>query len=280
MNSTAWDIGFGRVNILVNSGDTGPGNVYAVDLAALNRPDSTDFMGFDDPGSIDDNDFSGGTYNLVIDDWYSYNPGNHTFNMTHYVYIMMDAEENYVKFQIISMENNGMPPNMGTVSIHYIYSGSSPVFSGDPDTLTFDASGGGPIYVDFSAGSTTNPDNPMNSLDWDILFESYEVHQNNTIFGIGGAGTYEVWVDQQDPTDFNETTMVPPGVPYFADQFGSPMSEWYDYYHTQDNRVVIDSYEHVYVIKEGESYYKLQILSYYNSDSGDLGWYTFRWVEL
>jgi hypothetical protein len=283
LSSTAWDIGFKRVGIILNDGTTGAGNVQGVDLAAINHPDSTDFMGFNDPSSIDSSDWGQGSYALVIDEWYTYSM--HTVTPTQYVYIMQDAVgTNYVKFQIIFIENAGMT-NMGTISIQYIYAADSHDFTGiTPDTLTFNDSDEGPIYVDFSAGTTTNPTDPLNSTDWDISFENYEVHQNNTIFGSGNVKTYEVWMNQSDSTDFNETTIAQTSAgAYFADAYGSPMTDWYNYIPgTDDTTPQLPSKNHVYVIRDGSHIYKLQIMSYFHSELGPsvLGYYTFRWKEL
>lgn len=279
-NSTAWDIGFKRSTVILNGGVSGSGTVAGVDLAAIGNADSTDFIGFNDPLVVGDSDWMSDSYDLLVDDWYSYDPNSHTLNLTDYVYIMKDAAGNYVKFQVVGMEGNGAPPNMGTVSIQYDYAGTSPDFSGTPDTITFDGSGGGPIYVDFSAGAVTNPADPQTSLEWDILFDTYEIHQNNTIFGSGSAGAYAVWGDQTDPTDFAET-MSAPTVPqaYFPDQLGSVMTDWYNY---DGNTHTLTSKNHVYVIKDGTTYYKLKIVTYYKDISGTpvSGWFTLNWVEM
>jgi len=279
-SSTEWSIGFERSAIILNGGVSGMGGVAGVDLAAIGNADSTDFTGFSDPSIITDNDWVSDSYDLVVDDWYSYNPISHMLDLTQYVYIMKDAAGNYVKFQVIGMEGNGMPPNMGTVSIQYDYAGATPDFPGTPDTISFDGSGGGPIYVDFSAGMTTTPADPQNSLDWDILFDAYEIHQNNTIFGMGSAGAYPVWGDQTDPTDFNETMSAPPvAQAYFPDQLGSVMTDWYNY---DGNTHTLTSKGHVYVIKSGTAYYKLSIVTYYRDINGTpvSGWFTIDWVEL
>lgn len=279
--STAWDVAFKRSVVVLNGGVSGPGEVSGVDMAALGHPDSTDFMAFDDLGSIGDSDWMSDSYSLMIHDWYMYDPQSHMLNLTHYVYIMMDAVGNYVKFQVISMQGNGMPPDMGTISIQYDYAGESPDFPGTPDTISFDGSGGGPVYIDFSAGTVTNPPDPMNSTDWDIAFEAYEVHQNCSVFGPGSAATYEVWMDQDDPTDFYETPSAPeePNA-YFPDDFGSVFSTWYEYSGPPLHRLT--SYEHVYVIRNGANHYKMQILNYYQDIDGEpvSGYYTFRWVRL
>jgi hypothetical protein len=277
LNSTAWDIGFRRVSILVNSGASGAGTTRGLDLSALGEVDSTGFVPFSSLTGVDTTGLEAGSFSLTIDDWYSYNPVTHQFDITQYVYIMQDAIGGFVKFQITDMENPGMPPNMGTISIHYIYSADRS-FNEPPDTLIFDATSGGPIYVDFSTGATVNPTDPRTSTDWDLAFENYEVHQNNTIFGSGDAGTYEVWQDQTDPADFDETPAMPDMAPAFPDDFGSPLTEWYNY--TGPPQHLILSKGNVYLFKSQDLAVKFQIQSYYDHDSGDGGYYSFRWAEL
>jgi hypothetical protein len=279
-NDTSWNIAFERSNVILNSGVSGPGNTVAIDLASMGRMDSTDFMGFNNPMSLPDSAWTADSYSLVIDDWYSYNHNNRMLTPTRYVYIMKDANSNYVKFQIIGIDHPGMPPSMGTITILYDFAGTSPSFTGDPDTLVFDASSGGPIYVDFSAGSVTNPADPRNSTDWDLEFTNYEIHQNATIFGPGQCGAYAIWQDQTDPTDFSETPTAPT-VPqaYFADSFGSVMADWYNY---DGNTHTLTSKNHVYAISMGGHHCKLQIFTYYKNIGGTpvSGWYTFRWLPL
>jgi hypothetical protein len=277
--SSGWSLGFRRVSGLINSGQSGAGNTRAVDLASINHPDSVDFAGFTNISSVDTTQLQSGSYELIINEWYSYNPVSHTVLPTHNVYMSMDANGGYVKYHIIGIDNPGRS-YMGTITIEYIYSGSSPTFSGSPDTITFTDSTGAPVYVDFSSGRVIHPANPLTSTDWDLEFVNYEIHQNNTIFGPGGMGTYEVWLDQHDPTDFYETSSFPNGAPPFPDDFGSPLTEWYNYIHPPGGNPTILSKSHVFLVKEGAHFYKMQIEAYYNHDSGTSGYYTFRWVEM
>ena len=148
------------------------------------------------------------------------------------------------------------------------------------DSLTFDASGGGPIYVDFSAGITTTPADPLNSTEWDIAFQAYEIHQNSSVFGSGQTATYPVWQDQTDSTDFTETASAPT-VPnaYFTDGLGSVLTNWYNY---NGNTHQLSSKNHVYIIRHNDHFYKLQISSYYRDIGGTpvSAWYTFKWLAL
>jgi hypothetical protein len=278
-SDTSWNIAFKRSSIILNGGVSGPGEDAGIDLATAGHADSTNFTNFSDLTSIG-SDWVSDSYNLVIDEWYSYNPQTHSLNPTQFVYIMKDAAGNYVKFQVLAMVDPGMPPDMGTISVQYIYAGTSPTFSGTPDTLTFDASSGNPVYVDFSTGATVNPADPRTSTDWDLAFTNYEVHQNATVFGPGASGTYEIWMDQTIPTDFNETLEAPTAPQaYFADDFGSVMKNWYNY---NGETHTLTSKQHVYVIQTGAHYYKMQIITYYKEIGGSpvSGWYNFRWAEL
>ena len=276
LTSTNWDIGFKRVTLLINSGASGAGNTKVVDLASINHIDSTNFEGFTDYSVIDTNQLGSGSYTLNIDEWYIYNPSNHTVNPTQNVYLLHDATDGYVKFQVIGIDNPGRY-NMGTITIQYIYS-TTTSFDGQPDTLAFTDSTGGAFYVDFSTGSIVVPSIPRSSTDWDIEINGFEIHQNNTIFGIGAAGSYEVWLDQTNPADFNETTSVPNGVPFFSDEYGSPMTDWYNYIHPPGGNPTILSKNHVYLFKSGEHFYKMQISAYYNHDNMASGYYSFKWL--
>lgn len=279
-SDTSWDIAFKRSTVILNSGVSGNGGVDGIDLAAIGNPDSVNFDALTDIGSLGNPTWIEDSYDLIVDDWYSYNPNNHTLAPTRYIYIMKDALGNYVKFQVSNMANPGMPPNMGTITLVFDYSGASPNFPNSPDTLSFDASGGGPIYIDFSSGAVVNPSDPRTSTDWDIAFTNYEVHQNSTVFGPGSAAAYAVWQDQIDPTDFNET-MTAPTAPqaYFSDNLGSVMTNWYNY---NGDTHTLTSKQHVYVIRDGSNYYKLQITTYYKAIGGNpvSGYYTFKWLAL
>jgi hypothetical protein len=277
---SSWNIAFKRSGIILDGGVSGPGHAEAVDLAAMGRMDSTNFMGFNDPTTLADSTWASDSYSLVINEWYTYDPIRHSLAATNYVYIMKDATGYYVKFQIHAIDNPGMPPNMGMITILYIYSGNSPTFSGAPDTLRFDASSGGPIYVDFSTGSVVTPADPRISTDWDLAFTNYDIHQNSTVFGPGACGTYEIWQDQTDPTNFSETNSAPTAPQaYFPDNLGSVMANWYNY---DGNTHILSSKSHVYAIRSGSHHYKLQIITYYKDIGGTpvSGYYTFRWVAL
>lgn len=279
-NSSNWDIAFKRDYVILNGGVSGAKGVEGVDLAEAGSPDSTDFAVVIDTSDITGSDWQADRYNLVVDDWYDYDPVSHTLDVNRNVYVLKDAAGNYVKFQVIGMAGGGMPPDMGSVTFRFVYAadGSSDV-SGAPDTVSIDV-GSGTGYVDFSTGSEVTPADPMESLDWDIAFSSYEIHLNATVFGPGAARAYPMYGDLDDPADFDGVTQAPTqSQGYFADQFGSVLTNWYDY---NPDTHQLSSYGHVYLIKSDDAVYKLQISSYYRNVGGSpvSAWYSFKWARL
>ena len=279
-NSPNWDIGFERDRVILNGGVSGTKGVKGVDLETLGSPDGTDFAAVTDTSEVSEGDWQADQYNLVVDDWYDYDPVSHSLDVNRNVYVLKDAVGNYVKFQVISMEGGGMPPDMGTVTFRFVRAadGSSDI-SGTPDTISIDV-GSETGYADFSTASEVTPADPMESLDWDIAFTSYEIHLNATVFGPGAARAYPMYGDLEDPTDFDEATQAPTqSQGYFADQFGSILTDWYDY---NSDTHQLSSYGHVYLIKANDVVYKLQITSYYRNIEGRpvSGWYSFKWVQL
>jgi len=279
-DNESWDIAFKRTYIILNGGVSGIKGVSGIDLEAIDSPDGTDFDAVADTSDVDGNSWIEDDYDLVVDEWYSYNPQTHQLTPTNYIYIIKDAEEKYVKFQVIGMEGGGMPPDMGSITCRFVYAAEGYDVSGDPDTVTLEI-GTGTGYLDFSTASEVMPADPMTSTDWDIAITSYEIHLNSNHFGPGVATAYPVYQELEDSTDFDEVSDAPTqSQGYFWDELGSILTDWYLYTGPPNHQIL--SLDHVYLIKSGDTVYKLQIYSYYHPDLGTEGdgWYTFYWAEL
>ncbi len=277
-DNDSWDISFMRYHINLNGGLTGTKGVVAADLAAAGSADSISFAAVVDTSDMIGHDWTGDNYVFAVDDWYLYTgPPNHELLPTNNVYVIRDAEGKYVKFQVIGLENPGMPPNMGSVVCRFVYAASGADISGDPDTVTVDI-GDSIGYLDFSTAMQVTPADPMSSADWDIAFTNYEIHLNSGYFGPGIAEAYPVYQDMLDPTDFDSLTLASTNDnAYFTDGIGSVFDNWYNYIHSTNR---LPSKNHVYLIKANSKVYKLQIYSYYHLDTDVDGWYTFYWAEL
>jgi len=275
----SWDIAFKRYHIKLNGGISGAQNVVGADLEEIGSDNGTDFAAVIDTSDMTGHSWVEDGYNLIVNEWYSYNPQTHQLVPTNYVYIIKDAEGKYVKFQVIGMEGGSMPPDMGSVTCRFVHAGNGTDISGVPDTVTLDV-GTGTGYVDFSTGTEVTPADPSMSTVWDIAFTSYEIHMNSNLFGPGMCTAYPVYQALEDPTDFDGLTQAETSnFAYFWDELGSALTDWYDTIH--ENQVTtLFSKDHIYLIKSGNSVYKFKMHSYYNPNTQASGWVTFYWAEL
>jgi hypothetical protein len=279
-DNSAWDIAFKRNYIKLNGGVSGAKGVVGIDLASMGSPDSIDFDAVTDTSGISQSDWLEDYYDLVVDEWYSYNPNTHQLSPTQYVYIIKDSDGKYIKLQVMGLSGGGQPPDMGTVTFRYVYASSDNDVSGAPDTASLNV-GSGTGYFDFSSGQEVSPVNPSSSTEWDIAFTAYEIHLNSNLFGPGLVTAYPIYQELGDPTDFDIVTEAPTqSQGYFWDELGSVLTDWYIYTGPPNHQLL--SKDHIYLIKAGDSVYKLQIYSYYKSEGGApvSAWYTFKWLEL
>ncbi len=276
--STDWDLAFMRSVIITNSGTSGPGSVLAVDLTEIG--DSTGFKNVTsaNANAVQQDQWQSDGRNLVMDNYYVYNPQTHELDMTKFVYAMRDAEGRFMKVQFVEIYGGGAPPSMGSYVIRYVYNPSGTDLSGPGITDTIDGSAG-IFYYDFSSGTATTPSDPQNSLEWDIKVSSYDVFLNSSFSGIGDAAANPAhWlIDMADSTDFDAySEAISEPQAYFQDQEGSVFTDWYDYDGTTHT---LTSKGHVYLLKAGDSTYKLEIETWYG-DTGESANYIFHWEPL
>ena len=275
-----WDIAFKRYNVKLNGGLSGNKGVVGVDLAVAGSPDSVDFDSVVDTSDITSGDWVEDGIDLVVDAWYSYNYQTHELTPTNNVYLLKDANGDFVKFQVIDLAGVSQT-DMGTVTCRFVYAGDGNDVSGAPDTVTLDV-GTGIGYVDFSSGMEVTPGNPATSTDWDIAFTDYEIHLNCAVWGAGDASSYSAYLDDDltggDPTNFDGiTTAVEAFGGFFPDSYESALSGWWGY--NSDTHIVYTK-DRVFLIKSEGNVYKLQITSYTHPETNTTGWITFRWAEL
>lgn len=275
-NATGWDIAFRREEIKTNGGTsaTSGGDVEAASLGAVDF----DAVTIADTAGVT---WTSDYIDAFIDEWYNYNPVTHVLTANQFVYSMLDASgEHYVKFQVDSMVGGGMPPDMGTVYFKYYYQGTanSTVLDG-AGVETSVVVGSSPAYFDFSTGSAVTPADPTSSLDWDIMFYSYEILQNSGPNGSGACAAFPAFTELTDSTDFAGFTAQPTGAPLFPDIAGSALTEWYTYTGPPLHQLFSNS--DVYLLKTAGTVYKLRIESYYgeNGDKASANYHVI-WVEL
>ncbi|KAA3636131.1 MAG: hypothetical protein DWP97_03295 [Calditrichaeota bacterium] len=274
--ATAWDIAFRREEIKTNGGSS-TNNSGDVEVADLGVVDYSGVTIADTLGATWVSDY----IDYFIDEWYNYNPQTHQLTANQFVYSMVDASgDHYIKFQVDSMVGGGMPPDMGTVYIKYFYQSTANSLVLDGSAVeTSIAVGANPAYFDFSSGTTVTPADPTNSLDWDIMFYSYEIGQNSGPNGSGDCAAFPAFTELADSTDFAGFTAQPTGAPLFPDIAGSALTEWYTYTGPPLHQLFSNS--NVYLLRTGGIVYKMRIESYYgeNGDKASAN-YHYIWQQL
>jgi len=276
--STVWDLAFQRSVIKTNGGDSGPGSASGVNLnehsvsKTLTAVTSADLSGLSAGDWIEDG------RELVIDNYYQYNPQTHQLTMTGVVYAMIDAEGKYLKMRIADLIGGGAPPAMGNFVIQYVHAASGSDLSGTVVEDTVDGSTG-EFYYDFSTGSAVTPANPSTSMDWDIKVSSYDIYLNSSFSGSGQAAANQAnWlVSMADSTDMEEyTTAITVPQAYSKDVEGSVFTNWYDY---NGDTHRLTSKGHIFVVDAGGKRYAMEIITWYG-ETGISGNYIINWKEL
>ena len=296
-SSNDWHIAFSRINGKLNGGASGPGLVSGVDLQDM--ADNTDltFDQLEALPEIADDQWEEDTPRLIIDDlFYDYNPVMHRVEMTNNIFIVYTTNKKYVKFYVSAMEDAGMPPNLGMITLTYVYQvDGSKDLSGNSQTMTVDGRDG-IAYLSFAQAGEVQVDDPMANSNWDLCFfynegqsdsfddDRYSLKGNSGISGSETVGIYPMYLETDDFASIEE---APVGGGYFTDNmesiFGAPTvpgSEWYNY-DMNSGRHEIISKEHVYLVRlDSGKVFKLMIDNYYHPETGHSGFVTLRYREL
>ena len=136
------------------------------------------------------------------------------------------------------------------------------------------------VYLSLATGLEVEVADPLSSTDWDLGFERYLIASNG---GVSGPGEMEAVVVTD--TSFEDLTTAPTDgytsdLPDDDDENQNPeyaLGDWFEY--GEENHT-LTPLNQVYVVKAvSGSYYKLQILDYYD-DAGTPAYITFRWAAV
>lgn len=132
----------------------------------------------------------------------------------------------------------------------------------------------GQVYVQLAEPGVVFPSAPVESSDWDLAFEGYDVFTNSGPSGAGKGAAF----GQLDVSSLHGDTA--PEVPFLAaDKAGGAFLDWYAY---DGSSHALYSRFHVYGVKRGDLAWKVQISSYYSEqDNAPLsGLYQIRYAAL
>lgn len=282
-SSTSWDIAFFATGVMLNSGAAGPSDVvgYCIcqnenatdaDVKAMTadteRADFEAVTTADIP--TDEDSWQSDALNPAIDGWWRYDMATHTVSAADdQSWIVRTAEgDSYFKLRVTEIAG-ATRDNAGSVTLEFALFDEGTNSYGETKSLTVDVSGG-PAHVDLLTGAVSDEEN------WDLRFEGFEVRVNGGVSGSGEAaavlaGTH--FDDTPPATEVEESVFA-------ADQYGGVFDEhrWYRY--NLEGRHQIWPTFNVYLIRVGDTVYKLQLTSYYRPSDGAARHITFRYAPL
>lgn len=126
-----------------------------------------------------------------------------------------------------------------------------------------------------SAKAVTVEGDGKTSTAWDLAFEGYDVFTNG---GVSGSGKATAFGPFDDIVFLGDVAPEPPFL--FEDKAGGAFLNWYSYEGAPTH--ALWSRYHVVVVKDGDRYFKVQVLGYYGERSGApvAALYKVRWAEL
>ncbi|MCU0685126.1 MAG: HmuY family protein, partial [Polyangiaceae bacterium] len=134
-------------------------------------------------------------------------------------------------------------------------SGPDPFASGAELRVSVNALGRS--FVRLDPLSLVTPATPADSPEWDLAFEGYDVFTNGGASGVSQGAAFGPF----EAADF--ASSVVPVFPFFLDdKTGGAFLSWYKY-DGAGGHLLWPRY-HVYGLKDGASYWKVQITSYYS----------------
>jgi hypothetical protein len=266
--STEWDLSFLATAVTVNGGAAGPGGVTAYCMCANANASVAELQAMSPENQLAAFDavasvpaaatFVADALNPAISGWFT-GTGSGAVAALEKSWIVRRSSGGVIlaKFRVTSI-SGATATSAGNVTIEYAIQPSTGAAFGPVATRTIDFSTG-PVYLDLASG-------PVSSTSaWDLRFSGFEIRLNGGVSGTGGVSAV---VDESMP--FAQLTAqyasFAPAAAYRSDSFGGVFvtSPWYKYNITGTDNQIWPNYN-VYLIKRGETVYKVQLTSYYGS---------------
>jgi len=273
--STAWDVAFNATSVMLNGGAAGPGDVSAFcvcqndgstdDQIVAMSPES-ERADFDAVANVP----AGATFESeellpAITGWFT-GTGAAAQPATEKTWLVRLSDgTSFAKVRVTGIAG-ATATSFGSVSLEYAVQPTASSAFGPVQTVTL---GGTATDVDLNTGSTAT-----GVPAWDFRLDGTVLRLNGGVSGSGQAAaspTASAFADI--------TTAAIDARAYQTDTFGGVFRTrpWYKYNILGDNR--ISPTFQVYLVKRGDTVYKVQILNYYGA-AGEPRQITFRYAEL
>jgi heme-binding HmuY-like protein len=266
--SSDWDLSFFATSVSVNGGASGPGGVTAFCLCANANASVAQLQSMTSENQLAAFDavtsanvppaasFVADALNPAISGWFS-GTGSSAAAVTTRSWIVRRTVPNVIlaKFRVTAI-SGATATSAGNVTVEYAIQPSVGAAFGSVSTTTLNLASG-PVYLDLSSGPVAQ------TAAWDLRLSGFEIRTNGGVSGTGGVGAV---LDETTP--FAQITSAyaasAPPVAYRSDSFGGVFvsSPWYRYNITGTDNQIWPNFN-VYLVKRGETVFKVQITGYY-----------------
>jgi len=265
--STGWDLAFLATSVTLNGGAAGPGGVTGFCLCANANATVGDlqtmtpanqlaaFEGVTSAQVPSATPFIADALNPAINGWVTGTASSASVVSTRTWIVRRTAGGVILaKFRVTAVSGATLA-SAGNVTVEYAIQPSNGAAFGPVITRTIDVSN--PVYLDLASG-------PVSATStWDLRLSGYEIRVNGGVSGTGGVGAV---LDESVP--FSQLTAqyasFAPAVAYRSDSYGGVFvtSPWYRYNITGTDNQIWPNFN-VYLVRRGDTIFKVQIISYY-----------------
>ena len=266
--STEWDLAFLATAVTVNGGAAGPGGVTAycrcnnanatvAELQAMTPANQLAAFEATTTANVPAaSAFLADALRPAVSGWFS-GSGTSAAAVPTRAWIIRRTVGGVIlgKFRVTALAG-ATATSAGTITVEYALQPSTGAPFGTVTTRTIDMTGG-PVYLDLATGPV-----PASS-SWDLRLSGYEIRVNGGVSGTGGVGAVldESMAFSQITSQYASTA---PAVAYRSDSYGGVFatSPWYRYNITGTDNQIWPNFN-VYLVKRGDTVYKVQVISYY-----------------
>jgi hypothetical protein len=280
-DSDEWDLGFRRYKVMLNGGVSGTGQMQAVPMPGVDY--NTDLEEPTEGWITDEPDADGdGDMEYALDSWFDYDSDSHEVTPADTIFVLRTVEGGLLKFEFLGYYDDAGTP----AYVHVHWGPLSDEFIEDTGDTTPDEVS---CTADSSRLTTTESDGVFTT-------QAYTGDETELVcfdFASGGLVsdgwdmTMVKWtwpttaeVAELEGEDFDALTVAPAdGYVSDPDLEGDCFEDWYDYDSTEH---ILVPYDKVYVVHtDDDTYYKLQVLTYYPEGDHDLPhWPTWKWAPI
>lgn len=270
-SSTEWDLALLATAVTVNGGAAGPGGATAfclcgnadatvAELQAMTPANQLASFNAVTSASVPAaSQFIADDLNPAISGWFT-GTGSTAAAVPARAWIIRRTNGSVIlgKFRVTGIAG-ASATSAGSVTVEYAMQPATGAPFGPGETRTIDVSGG-PVYLNLETGTVAS------TGSWDLRLSGFEIRVNGGVSGTGGVSAV---LDETMP--FNQITAqyaaFAPAVAYRSDSYGGVFvtSPWYRYNITGTDNQIWPNFN-VYLVRRGETVYKIQIISYYGAD--------------